>query len=98
MGITVIAHYRISGYNSGHSSKRSTFANFWAESHWHLRTLLEHGQIALPHDEELFDELVAIRWRATSSGKIKIEPKEELKNRLGRSRDRGYAVVLTFSG
>ncbi len=35
--------------------------------------------MALPHDEELFDELVAIRWRATSNGKIQIEPKEELK-------------------
>ncbi len=43
---------------------------------------------SLPHDEELFDELVAIRWRATSSGKSQIEPKEELKNRLGRSPDR----------
>jgi hypothetical protein len=42
--------------------------------------------------------LVAIRWRATSNGKIQIEPKEELKNRLGRSPDRADAVVLAFSG
>ena len=97
-GITVIAHYRISGYNNGHSSKRSTFANLRAESHWHLRTLLEQGQIALPHDEELFDELAAIRWRATSNCKIQIEPKKELKNRLGRSPYRADAVVLAFSG
>ena len=51
-----------------------------------------------PHDEELFDELVAIRWRATSNGKIQIEPKDDLKNRLGRSPDRADAVVLAFSG
>ena len=76
---------------------RSTFANLRAESHWHLRTLLEQGQIALPHDEELFDELAAIRWRATSNGKIQVEPKEDLKNRLGRSPDRADAVVLAFS-
>jgi len=90
--------YRVHGYNGGRSPKRPTFANLRAESHWHLRTLLEQGQIALPHDEELFDELVAIRWRATSAGKIQIEPKEELKNRLGRSPDRADAVVLAFSG
>ncbi len=58
---------------------------------------MEQGQIALPHDEELFDELVAIGWRATSNGKIQIEPKEVLKNRLGRSPDRADAVVLAFS-
>ena len=71
--------YRVHGYNGGRSPKRPTFANLRAESHWHLRTLLEQGQIALPYDEELFDELVAIRWRATSNGKIQIEPKEELE-------------------
>ena len=40
----------------------------------------------------------AIRWRATSNGKIQIEPKDDLKNRLGRSPDRADAVVLAFSG
>ena len=89
--------YRVHGYNGGRSPKRPTFANLRAESHWHLRTLLEQGHIALPHNEELLDELVAIRWRATSNGKIQIEPKEDLKNRLGRSPDRADAVVLAFS-
>jgi len=60
--------------------------------------LLEDGLIALPRDEALFDELAAIRWRATSNGKIQIEPKDDLKNRLGRSPDRADAVVLAFSG
>ena len=40
---------------------------------------------------------MAIRWRATSNGKIQIEAKEDLENRLGRSPDRADAVVLAFS-
>ena len=35
---------------------------------------------------------------AGHDGKIQIEPKEELKNRFGRSPDRPEAVLLAFSG
>ncbi len=91
-------NYRVTSYNGGRSPRRPAFANLRAESHWHLRTLLEDGLIALPRDEALFDELAAIRWRATSNGKIQMEAKEDLKNRLGRSPDRADAVVLAFSG
>lgn len=91
-------NYRVTSYNGGRSPRRPAFANLRAESHWHLRMLLEDRLIALPRDEALFDELAAIRWRATSNGKIQIEPKDDLKNRLGRSPDRADAVVLAFSG
>ena len=54
-------------------------------------------------DERLqgvFDELLALRWRPTPEGRIRIEAKEELRARLGRSPDRADAVsteVLTRS-
>jgi hypothetical protein len=75
---------------------RDRFLNVRAESYWHLRESLEAGEIALPPDEELSDELLAIQWRATSEGKIQIERKDELRSRLGRSPDRADAVSMAF--
>jgi hypothetical protein len=64
---------------------------------WHIKELLEDGEIALPPDEELTADLVAFKWGNTSTGKIVIEEKKEVKKRLGRSPDTADAVILTFA-
>jgi hypothetical protein len=66
---------------------------------WHVRELLEadNATIALPPDENLTRDLTAPKWGMTSSGKVKIEEKEETKARLGRSPDVGDAVVLSLA-
>lgn len=68
-----------------------------AEAYWTLREKLQTGELALPYDEELFRELLSIRWSVTSAGQTKIEPKEEIRRRLGRSLDRAEAVAMAFS-
>ena len=71
------------------------FANLRAELHWRLREALDPlnpDAIALPPDEKLTVELTAVRWKLTKQG-ILMEPKDEIKKRLGRSPDRGDAVV-----
>ena len=89
--------YRARAFNGGRSPKvRKRFLNARAEAYWRLRELLEAGEIVLPPDDDLFDELLAIRWRPTPEGKIRIEAKEELKSRLGRSPDRADAVCMAF--
>lgn len=73
------------------------FINKRAEHWWKLRELLdpEGGKnIALPDDPELFGDLCAPRYRVQSNG-IRIESKEEIKDRIGRSPDCGDAVVLS---
>lgn len=79
------------------------FANKRAESHWRFREALNPDQaggsaIALPQDPQLLADLTATRWKMTSRG-IQIESKEELKKpeRLGRSPDRGDAVIMAWS-
>jgi len=90
--------FRTHPYNGGtFGGKQAKFLNLRAESYWHLRTLLEEGKIALPRDPALFQELLALRWRPTSDGKVRMEAKIELKGRLGRSPDRADAVVMAFS-
>jgi hypothetical protein len=79
------------------ATERTRFINERAKSHWHLRLLLENGRIALPRDELLWDELLAINWKPDNKDRIQIEAKADLKQRLGRSPDRGDAVVMAFS-
>ncbi len=85
------------GFNGGSSSADSErFANLRAESYWMLARRLEAGEVALPPDEPLTDELLAVRWRPTPEGKIRIEAKDDLRGRLGRSPDRADAVAMAL--
>ncbi len=75
------------------------FLNMRAYCYWAVRDALDPslgGRLALPPDDELAQELTAMRWETQSSGKIKIEPKDEIKKRIGRSPDRADAVALSF--
>jgi hypothetical protein len=56
----------------------------------------EQGQnLALPPDQELLSDLTAPRWSMTTQG-IKVEPKEDVVERLGRSPDCADALVLSI--
>jgi len=75
------------------------FLNSRAACYWLLRDALDPrlgGKLALPPDDELTQELTEIHWTVQSNGKIKIEPKEDIKKRIGRSPDKADAVALTF--
>jgi len=75
---------------------RLTLKNVRAEAYWKMREDLdpENGQgLALPPDDELTADLVAPTWAMTPSG-ILVERKAEVRKRLGRSPDKGDAVVL----
>ena len=91
--------FRVGEFNGGTRPTRSAsgveFANLRAQAFWALREQLERGTLALPQDERLFDELVAVRWSPTAQGKIAIEPKDELRERLGRSPDRADALAMS---
>jgi phage terminase large subunit len=90
--------YKVTDYNGGRTPRNTRkFLNRRAETSWQLRSLLEAGEIALPTDERLADELLATRWKPTSSGQVQIEAKDDLRARLGRSPDRADAVVMAFS-
>lgn len=69
------------------------FYNLRAQMWWTLRRDLQRGRIALPPDPVLHRELVVPTWE-TRNGRIIVEPKEKIRERLGRSPDRADAVVL----
>ena len=71
-----------------------------AEAYWRFREALDPAQdggsrIALPHDPELLADLTTPRFEVTSSG-IKITPKDKVVETLGRSPDKGDAVVMAW--
>lgn len=75
------------------------FVNKRAEVYWGFREALdpESGKnIMLPPDPELEADLCTPRWIPQSNG-IKIESKEDIKKRLGRSPDCADAVVLAWA-
>jgi len=77
-----------------------SFLNKRAEAWWRLREALDpvNGEkIALPPDKTLAADLATPIWHRTPAGLIKIEDKAEIRKRLGRSPDRGDAVVMAWA-
>jgi len=80
---------------------KKKFMNLRAENYWHLRNMFKpdkngKSQISIPDDVDLKKELKEIRYKFSSERKIKIEPKDEMKKRLGRSPDKADALMLAF--
>lgn len=80
------------------------FYNVRTEAYWRFREALDPNQaggspIALPPDKELEADLTAPTFETIRMKRgmgIKIEPKDDLVKRIGRSPDRGDAVVMSW--
>ena len=80
-------------------SRELGFVNVRAAAWWNLRELLDPAfgaTIELPPDDTLLSDLCAPHWKVASNSRIQIEPKDEIKKRLGRSTDAADAVVMAF--
>ncbi len=71
------------------------------DSYTNLRTQLMFGVRdwmrsggALAYDQELREELLATRYTYDTRGRFKAEPKDDVKERVGRSPDRGDGLML----
>lgn len=72
--------------------EREKYRNLRAQMWWQLRVDLQRGRVALPPDESLHQDLLVPTWE-TKNGVIIVEPKEVIRERLGRSPDKGDAAV-----
>lgn len=100
-----VAGIKLHPHNGSEKSAKRTrdgrlkFANKRAEVWWKFREALEPNlgePVAIPIDQELLADLAAPTWRLGPNG-IQIEEKAEIKKRLGRSPDKGDAVVNAWS-
>jgi hypothetical protein len=63
-----------------------------------VRDFLAQRACRLPKDENLRADLVTPKYNFTSSGKLQVEAKSDMKKRLRRSPDYADALALTFAG
>lgn len=98
--------YEIEGVNVGESAdeeNKGRYLNKRAWFYFHLREqfrpdeVTKKSAISIPNDPELIKELQEIRYKIASDKRIRIEEKEEMKKRLGRSPDKADALMLAFA-
>jgi hypothetical protein len=69
-----------------------------AEMYWTMRDALDPNSgddLALPPDPELLADLCSARYEVSSAG-VKVEDKDKIKERIGRSPDVGEAVMMAL--
>lgn len=80
---------------------KKKYLNLRAQVFFSLREQFKIGKngqssISIPDDSELKKQLKEIRYKFSSERKRKIEAKEEMKKRLGKSPDKADALSLAF--
>ena len=78
-------------------STKKNYLNLRAELWFAIKDWLAQRDCRLPEDDELCSELAAPSYKYTSSGKIKLESKEEMRKRGVKSPDRADALALTMA-
>jgi hypothetical protein len=100
-GVKCVGYLGVDTHVEGRTvDKQLNFFNVRAKAYWRFREALNPDQpggsrIALPNDKQLIADLCAPRFDVVSNG-IKLEPKEAVVKRLGRSPDKGDAVVMAW--
>jgi hypothetical protein len=102
----LVPYRGMDGSSSRTKDGKLGFVNKRSEAYWKFREALDPDQpngspIALPEDPELLGDLTAVTFEVTPRG-IKLLPKDaaegkSVKKRLGRSPDKGDAVVMAWS-
>jgi phage terminase large subunit len=96
--------FPVAGINVAEAANEpERFPDLRSELWWNLREQLDPNPlanpdpIALPPDDDLLADLSGIKYKNDSRGRTRVEAKDDMKKRLGRSPDRGDAVVLAFA-
>ncbi|HUT87700.1 MAG TPA: hypothetical protein VMX15_06420 [Candidatus Heimdallarchaeota archaeon] len=89
-------------YNGGHRAfTPSSFSNRRTEMWWAIRQRLERQALWVPkiyeYTDQLVSDLIAPEYEITSSGRIKIDTKEDLLKRGIASPDFADSLVLCFA-
>jgi phage terminase large subunit len=94
------------GYNSlgidfAGASSEEGFGNLRAEMYWNAREMIKNRQCSIPNDNQLHGQLCSIKYKfkgGRTGTRIYIEPKEDIKKRLGCSPDKADAFVIGLYG
>jgi hypothetical protein len=99
LGYHVFALNASSGTKLTDKSGQVGFINLRAAMWWGLREALDPANnptLAIPDDPILTGDLAAPIWKRTSTGKVQIESKDDIRVRIGRSTDKADALCLAL--
>jgi hypothetical protein len=89
----------VMGVNVGvKSDTPEQYGNLKAEIWMYAQEMFRENLVSIPDNNELIEDLAAMRYATTSKGKVMIEKKDDTKKRLGRSPDMGDCFVLGLWG
>lgn len=88
--------YPVNPTSVGDPSILDEFGNLKAELFWELRKWLKNENTRLDKSDK-WGELLWIRYKVSSDREIRIEPKDSLKARTGKSPDFAEGLMLTFN-
>lgn len=99
--VEVVAYKGATAVETRTKDRQLKFTNKRSEVYWRIREALDPSQeggatMMLPDDPRLMADLTAPTFEVTNRG-IKLESKEDVCARLGRSTDKGDAVVMSWS-
>ena len=88
----------VRGVNVGEApSIAGNYLNLRTELWEKCRSWFEGLDVVIPNDEVLIMELCSVGYGFSSTGKTKVESKDEIRKRLGSSPDSADALILTFA-
>jgi hypothetical protein len=102
LGMNVVPILASEGTTAHDKTGQLRFRNVRALLYWRVREALDPvnpNPLALPPDPELFSDLAAVRYKVVTMGKevaLLMHSKDDIREVLGRSPDKGDAVVMTF--
>lgn len=101
LGVKPIAYTGAAKTRFRDRTREFGFVNVRSAAYWNLRQLLDpayDSEIMLPPSDELTADLTTPRWDIGTGvpPKIRLETKDDVVARLGRSPDRGDAVAMAF--
>ena len=77
---------------------KNAYINLRGELWGKMKNWLEQRNCVLPKDDDLLADLTAPRYTFNSSGRLRVESKEEMKKRGLASPDLADACILTLAG
>lgn len=81
--------------SAGQASDPARFANLKAEAWFYMAEQVHQHNIPYIEDQQTRQDVCSVRYRVSDSrGRLILQPKEETKKLLGRSPDKGDALVM----
>jgi phage terminase large subunit len=93
-----IAGVEIIELHSAGKPRDDQFENLRAEMWFTAKKRAEEGRASIPDDDMLIEELLEVKFFFNKRGKIQIELKEDVKERLGRSPNRADTWIYLQHG